>query len=633
MEKKPRNQIDRISSLPDEILHCILRRMETFKQAAQTSALSRQWRSLWQSYPVVEFDYQNFPRNYPWNLRNMAAASIRKFSPDSLLRMENLKLFLSEGNDPIVSSVAEQLLLLASNRKAEEISIDLQDKFPLLRLPLESLSDSSAKRLEFSTLAIVCSNGDLTSLSLNFLRFLRLHWVEISDERVLTNLIASSPLLETLELRSIVRLDKIRVRDAVNLRTLTISACYTFKEIEIVAPGLETLNLGPIFRCDLSFLSLNSLRFLNLSHVVISDSRVMTNLIASSPLLESLELEWIEKLDKIRVSDAVNLRTLRIYYCYRLQDIEIVAPGLETLNIFHSTENLRIDLIAPQLIHLRIEPWSYPRCDCNCIFVRIPELQLLKSLAMSGPWSEKILKFSSPKLEKFELWPTSGLEEIELDGGPDLSSFILHFNNRQDTCSLKKFEIRNAAAACLWELDCTHRDSCDSFPWRYLEVKSFLAKFRNRFHTVSISCSNAPPIFHANQTVNSIAIRHLKIDKTNCSCDDQNAQLDGLFCHCHPRYITFVDTDSEHLTLRLLQVFLTRYMEKSSMRNSREEPSEPRYNWHHQLKDVKIITQDIDQAFRKGEKEEEEPSRIVSEEAVLVLFAAQRQVCFQLTWG
>ncbi|CAN0914679.1 F-box/LRR-repeat protein At3g62440 [Linum grandiflorum] len=46
---------DRISLLPDDILLCILRVFLSPVQAAQTTALSSRWRSLWRSYPDVEF--------------------------------------------------------------------------------------------------------------------------------------------------------------------------------------------------------------------------------------------------------------------------------------------------------------------------------------------------------------------------------------------------------------------------------------------------------------------------------------------------------------------------------------------------------------------------------------------------
>ncbi|CAN0859774.1 hypothetical protein LINGRAHAP2_LOCUS7757, partial [Linum grandiflorum] len=114
---------DWISLLPDDILHCILRRLPTSKQAAHTSALSRRWRSLWQSYPVVEFYYHNCSSTRPLrNLENLADASITKFSRDRLQGMAKLTLIVQAWDDTVIPLVVK-LLNLASNRNQQRINI------------------------------------------------------------------------------------------------------------------------------------------------------------------------------------------------------------------------------------------------------------------------------------------------------------------------------------------------------------------------------------------------------------------------------------------------------------------------------------------------------------------------------
>ncbi|CAN6342628.1 unnamed protein product [Urochloa humidicola] len=46
---------DRISTLPDEILHAILIRLASVPAAARTSVLSRRWRRVWNSMPELDF--------------------------------------------------------------------------------------------------------------------------------------------------------------------------------------------------------------------------------------------------------------------------------------------------------------------------------------------------------------------------------------------------------------------------------------------------------------------------------------------------------------------------------------------------------------------------------------------------
>jgi hypothetical protein len=47
---------DHISGLPDELLHCILRRLRSATAAARTSALSRRWRRVWADLPELVLD-------------------------------------------------------------------------------------------------------------------------------------------------------------------------------------------------------------------------------------------------------------------------------------------------------------------------------------------------------------------------------------------------------------------------------------------------------------------------------------------------------------------------------------------------------------------------------------------------
>ncbi|CAN0892244.1 F-box protein At5g03100 [Linum grandiflorum] len=572
-------QNDRISLLPDDILHCILRRL-TSKQAAQTSTLSRRWRSLWQSYPFVEFgdEYCNHR-----DLQNFAAATIRKFSQDSLQAMAKMTLLVPAWDDTVSPSVV-QLLKLASNRKAAEVYVSTPSSysFGYLRFPLESLSNSSFTTLWLSNLFIVLTDEDCDFLSLNSLRFLRLTRIDITD-RVLTKLIASCPLLETLEFHTIGQLKRIHVSKVDKLKMLTISDVFArCEEIEIVAPGLETLdlrNIGKVSRIDLTAPQLNHLKITN----------------------HSLSLGYIAAM------------------------INSNLQSLESLTLSTSLHERKLKLCNPKLEKFNLQP--------------------LKSLTLSTPplESDRKLKLWSPNLEKFDLRAPTGLEEIELDCGPRFTNFTLRFDDRSAAYRLSKCEIRNAAAALIWKVDfkmdhCPPGDHDDASRWFFgLKNFLFLARFSYKFITITLPCSyleftpKEDEADHGAVSVHPEEIKHLKIESTLFRFADQDVVVDCLFRTCHPKYLT-VFSGNIWIPKKFIQTFLSQYTGGSLMKNNIEEYTENRHSWQQQLKDVKIIKRDVDRDIEKDEEVEEEGSTIVSEEAAIAMLEARTRVCFKLTW-
>nr|CAB3458257.1 unnamed protein product [Digitaria exilis] len=49
--------VDRISGLPDDLLHTILHRVRSTPDAVRTSVLSRRWRRVWAQVPEISFDH------------------------------------------------------------------------------------------------------------------------------------------------------------------------------------------------------------------------------------------------------------------------------------------------------------------------------------------------------------------------------------------------------------------------------------------------------------------------------------------------------------------------------------------------------------------------------------------------
>ncbi|CAN1231755.1 F-box/LRR-repeat protein 13 [Linum perenne] len=383
---------DVISELPDEILHSILRRLSSSREAAITTVLSRRWRSPWRSYPFVVFDFRDL--NNRARLLKFGEATMDRFSRDKLLSMKTLKVTLEIDGSTIYSPVVNQLLNLAAERKAEEIaiivtSIRYSDR-GRLGLPFGLLSSSSVKSLRLRGISFT---RDRLPLSLSSLRFVKLDYVDFEDDQLLVNLIASSPLLETLTLNHITKLRKLQVCNVTNLKTLKVSYCNSLEEIEISAAGLQTLHL--------------------------------------------------EGLDEVSI-------------------IELIAPQLTVLEFVHFESNV------------------------GDISALISKHKSLKSLTLVGcDRLEKKLKLSNPNLEEFTLWATSELEEIEFDSMPCLAKFFLYCNHPLAN-ELKISEVGSIAADTdEWKVDFSI--GIDIYTNQFAALKNFISRF-TQFRTVYVRC-------------------------------------------------------------------------------------------------------------------------------------------------
>ncbi|CAN1124181.1 F-box/LRR-repeat protein 13 [Linum perenne] len=521
---------DLISELPDEILHSILLRLRSI-HAARTITISTRWRSLWRSYPVAEFhDFQQ--SNNGSNFQKFAKATIEKFTRDSHLRMRVLNLSVSMNRDTFVlhPPLVEQLFDLALLRKAEEVTI-LNSYY---ELPFRLASSSSLKILRLSGIRLMYGNVQL--------------------------------------------------------------------------------------------LSFNSLRSLLILNVELECASLLEILIASSPLLETLELGSIRNFSKLELSNVANLWKLVISDCNKLEEIEIAAPRLQTLHLTTSTQNAvlnKIGITAPELHHLKMQG-KFLRLKLSDVAAVISELRSLRTLILGGTFSslETTLRLSVPKLEELTLINLCRFKEIDVDGGPDLTEFSLQYD-RFCSDQLRVCRINHANADCRWELRigigtserCLDR-GFDYMMSESVKLKKFLLRFP-QFSTVNIhSCHFYLIDAGANEARCPTAIEHLIIDGDtySSSLDIQYTILDGLFLACRPKYMSF----NGYLKTSL-EEFCLRY---SSMMKNDEQGVKGRYNWQRQLKDVKIAT----------EEEKEKDLANVSKDMIALLKNPGR-VCLRLTWS
>uniref|UniRef100_K3YY93 F-box domain-containing protein n=1 Tax=Setaria italica TaxID=4555 RepID=K3YY93_SETIT len=195
---------DRLSALPDDLLHRILRPLEARQAARHLSLLSRRWRRVWASSPFV-------------TLKDKDSAGSERFVNNLLLLRDPLDL---------------QLALRGAN------AIGLPDRV-FTCATLEEISLSSRARDFIAPKSAVC---------LPRLKKLHLENVQI-DPSAVEKLNSGWPSLEDLNLYQC-WLGSFKISSE-SLKTLSITAC-VYDEIHVSAPNAGSLKITVSRRVYLS---------------------------------------------------------------------------------------------------------------------------------------------------------------------------------------------------------------------------------------------------------------------------------------------------------------------------------------------------------------------------------------------
>ncbi|TVU32913.1 hypothetical protein EJB05_24678 [Eragrostis curvula] len=232
---------DRLSELPDDILHRILRFLDA-EQVVELSLLSRRWRYLWTTMPFV-------------SLRSSHKHS-EKFG--------NLLLLLRDGSVPLRTFCLHsrrqkyfdherRWLRHALSRGLFVLQINLASKDSYFNLP-ECVFNCAT--LEEFNLSAITTREVLAprSVCLPCLKKLRLDFVKFSDPSVAKKLRSGCPALEDLSLsRSSLGSFKI---SSDTLKILSITDC-SYKKLHVSAPHVGSLRLtvsGKVQLDDMPFL-------------------------------------------------------------------------------------------------------------------------------------------------------------------------------------------------------------------------------------------------------------------------------------------------------------------------------------------------------------------------------------------
>ncbi|CAL4977001.1 unnamed protein product [Urochloa decumbens] len=245
---------DRLSGLPDDLLHSILRGLP-LKHAARTSALSRRWACQWlralASSPSIDLTDRDFARGQPPARAAATVSRCFRLHAEHGAPLNAFRVALGLGD--AASALGRDVVGWVAARGARDVEVDLtpppqeeeddtdHGSAAFLEIPGDLfLAENSLERLalggRFGLRAVPAPPG---AAGLARLRSLSLSDADVTDE-VVQAMVSSFRALELLSLRRCRRLTSVRVIAGGRLRVLEIVGCLAVRALQVAAPALES---------------------------------------------------------------------------------------------------------------------------------------------------------------------------------------------------------------------------------------------------------------------------------------------------------------------------------------------------------------------------------------------------------
>ncbi|EOA19656.1 hypothetical protein CARUB_v10003199mg [Capsella rubella] len=244
---------DRISFFPDHLLCEILSHLPT-KVAVRTCVLSKRWKSLWLSVPLLDLGVEEFRAGYSEFARVLH--SFLDISRET--RIHKLILYLTRNQRD--QSYLTQWIHNAVMLKVQHLDINIcsASYVGTKLMPLCLYTCETLLSLKLYHVAL----PDFENVSLPRLKIMHLNDNIYTSDALLENLISSCPVLEDLKvfryvgIENVVKVLRVRCQSLKSLQIFLHSVWYQASEdddckVVIDAPGLSCLNLED--HCSKSF--------------------------------------------------------------------------------------------------------------------------------------------------------------------------------------------------------------------------------------------------------------------------------------------------------------------------------------------------------------------------------------------
>ncbi|XP_021763551.1 F-box/FBD/LRR-repeat protein At2g26030-like [Chenopodium quinoa] len=351
MNDEGKTCIDRISELPDFILHHILSYLFT-KEAAQLSVISKRWQYVWETFPILDFHEGYFGKdlcvinpkqnwiskdgrrkifNQRVKFMSYIDKKLHRFREKNL-RVNKFFLSMTLVSNKLAPRVDTWMDLLADMR--------IQELNVIIRAGHERRHDLSKIlfTMESLTLLILQScvllNSRLDRNAVKLSSLVEMHLIRVSiDEDTIQDLIFCCHSMKVFFLMNCVGFENLEICDHDKLEKMVYYSQSGFKDIGIKVPTLKELiihNGGEetmVHEIIVSSVCQN-LKHLSLWGIPI-DPKWLQSMLTSFPLLEHLVLQNCVLQEFMKLSSQV-LKEMHLLHCTKLMEAEFDTPNLHT---------------------------------------------------------------------------------------------------------------------------------------------------------------------------------------------------------------------------------------------------------------------------------------------------------------
>ncbi|XP_074282008.1 uncharacterized protein LOC141606677 isoform X2 [Silene latifolia] len=434
--KMQKGTIDRISELPEFILHTILSMLDT-KEAGRASVLSKKWYDAWSSIPVLDFNPQYFQKygnrrhNYDDDTVERFVGFIDKTMERYFTRKYRITKFylMLPKVDEKIETLVDKWIMIAVQNQIQSLEILIRGCRNNYRLPEILFCAKSLKYLKCGGI-ILPFYGTMELNSLEYLALIP----NTLDADMLQKIISSCPLVELDiaydEVFSPVWIPWMKkVNGEVKSRgTRTMQS--NLQESPLQKFVYSSISVELPWPWDMNLVALKNLRKLEFNCVPLTDD-IVSELSNGLVVLESLIIVSCSLLKCINISSN-SLKQLRITDSLEIEKATIDAPKL--LEFLCSCEVVTSLSVIRALDHCNARFWTLKVYSLTTVWL----VKLKKFLVETNFFNSLVIDFnSSPVMVEEDLLRNVGgapykLRELKLRGTSTetatKSSFLMFLN-------------------------------------------------------------------------------------------------------------------------------------------------------------------------------------------------------------